>query len=657
MPRINLPLCGSDLENLRASGLTDLTICENNLRTEGAALVFPYRDLDGNVNGFTRRRPHVPRVIDGKEAKYLQDKGTPLRAYFPHASLAKLRDGTSPVYITEGEKKALALAQLSIAAVGIGGIWCGCEKDTEELIDYLAAVPWEGRTVYIVYDYDPKPSTQREADIARTRLARALKAAGAGEVYNVRLPPGPDGAKQGVDDYLVANGAEDFGRLVEEATPVIKIIPGGLDSSRRGGAIPVIKIIPPVLGEAAYHGPIGRFIRTVSRYTEATDAGILAHLLPAVGTIIGPGPYTHGTKQPARVNTVLVGPTSTGRKGTALAPVDELMSLVDAEFWKKQRVGGLSTGEGLVQKVADKETWNAETKEYDIEVVEKRLYVVEEEFSKVLAQLRREGNILSQILRESFDSGNLSVLTRGNPLQAKGAHISITGHITPEELHDRFNHIEMANGFGNRFLWFAVKSDKILGRSEPIPPKMFEQAVPAFLRVRNYPVGYIRLADASQGKWEEIYPALREDKPGFAGHLVARGSAMVLRLALLYYLLDPPPKGGSQFEQFKAKHLAGIQPVHLDAALAVWDYCVRSVEMLFRSKAGTFLGDKLLELLRDHGPMTKDVLNDHLSPKQKAEAAGVLASLEAAGLIRKGTKKPTGAGRPATVWESVQGKG
>jgi hypothetical protein len=634
-------VCASDLEKLRASGLTDATILANALRTVGDCLEFPYRNLDGSMNGFSRFRPHQPRMIDGKVAKYVQRNGSPLRAYFPVASLEKLRDGTSPVYITEGEKKSLALSQLGLAAIGIGGIWCGCKKGSTDLIDDLAGIPWTDRVVYVVFDYDEKATTRRDSEMARTRLARALKAAGAGEVYNVKLPPGSGGAKQGVDDFLLANSAEAFERLVEDAIPVIKITPPASAIARN--PIPVIKIIPPALGEAAYHGPIGGFLRSIRDFTEASDPGILAHLLPAIGTLIGPGPYVWaGNKQYARVNTVLVGPTSTGRKGTSLAPVDVLMARVDEKFWQAQRTGGLSTGEGLVQRVADPKVWNKETGEYEEgPPVDKRLYVVEEEFSKVLAHLRREGNILSQVLRESYDSGNLSVMTRKEPLQAFGAHIAITGHITPEELLDRFNHIEMANGFGNRFLWFAVKSDKVLPRCEPIPPQLFIQAEHDLRRVANYPQGNVPLANASVGKWEkEIYPTLREDKLGMAGALVARGSSVVLRLALLYYLLDPPPKGESR----------GITPDHLDAAMAVWRYCEESVQMLFTSRAGTFLADKILELLAN-GPMSKDELNDHLSAKQKAEALGVLASLEQQGLVIKDTVKRDGPGRPATTWK------
>jgi hypothetical protein len=640
MPRVDPPVCPQDLANLRESGLTDSTIRAARLRTEKAAMVFPYRDLDGSVNCFCRFRPHTPKIIGGKAAKYLQPKGSPLRAYYPPASLPDLRDGVSPVYITEGEKKALALSQLGLAAVGLGGMWSGCKKGSEDLIDDLAAIEWAGRKVYIVFDYDAKESTRIDANAARLRLAKALLRVGAAAVYNVALPAGGNGTKQGVDDYLVAKGPTAFKLLVNKAIRVIKITPSVVPA----GEVPVIKIIPPPLGEAAYHGPLGHFLRDLASHTEATDAAVLAHLLPALGVYIGPGPHCcdgSGNKQPPRVNTVLVGPTSTGRKGTALAPVDRAMELFDPEFWKAQRVGGLATGEGLVAKVADREEWDEATKTKNTIIVDKRLYVVEEEFSKVLAQIRRDNNILSQIFRESFDSGNLAVMTRGAPLQAFGAHISVTGHITPEELLDRFNHIEMANGFGNRFLWFAIKSDKVLPRCQPIPDAVFTEFLKRIRHVKSINAAPVPLADASMGLWEkEIYPSLREDKPGMSGHLIARGSAIVLRLALIYFLLDPPSKGVSK----------GIAPVHMDAALAVWDYCTKSVEMLFKTKAGTFLGDKILDLL-SAGPMTTDAMNDHLSIKQKADAPRERANLEAAGLIRRTVRKPEGAGRPATVWE------
>lgn len=178
MPKVTpLSVDAHDLANLRESGLKDSTIRANGLRTEGDALVFPYRNLEGEVNCFCRIRPHEPRVIDGRAAKYIQPKGSPVRAYFPKESLEKLRNKVSPIFITEGEKKALKLAQEGYAAIGLGGVDCW-GKDGE-LIPDLSAIGWDCRDVFIVFDYDEKVTTRQNVERSMQRLAKALRATGA----------------------------------------------------------------------------------------------------------------------------------------------------------------------------------------------------------------------------------------------------------------------------------------------------------------------------------------------------------------------------------------------------------------------------------------------------------------------------------------------
>jgi hypothetical protein len=225
----------NDLENLRASGLTDRTIIANKLRTAGAqelfdllhcekeheflfsgALVFPYRNLQGEVNCYCRARPLRPRTIQGKDVKYESPKGVPPRPYFPAGSLDKLKDGKSPVYITEGEKKALALSQLALGAIGLGGVYGWKVKDEESITPELQEVPWQSRQVFIIFDYDEKEETRDQTNKAASHLAKLLTAAGA-TVCIVQLPPGRDGGKQGVDDYLVARGIDAFHDLVASA--------------------------------------------------------------------------------------------------------------------------------------------------------------------------------------------------------------------------------------------------------------------------------------------------------------------------------------------------------------------------------------------------------------------------------------------------------
>jgi P4 family phage/plasmid primase-like protien len=89
-----------------------------------------------------------------------------------------------------------------------------------ELIDDLASIAWQGRPLFIVYDSDAV--TNRHVRMAEWHLAETLKRHGAA-VKTVRLPPGepgPDGApaKVGLDDFLVAHGAEALRRLLDAAT-------------------------------------------------------------------------------------------------------------------------------------------------------------------------------------------------------------------------------------------------------------------------------------------------------------------------------------------------------------------------------------------------------------------------------------------------------
>ncbi len=66
---------------------------------------------------------------------------------------------------------------------------------------------------------------------------------------------------------------------------------------------------------------------------------------------------------------------------------------------------------------------------------------------KVLA---REGNTLSPVVRNSWDSKRLQSLVRNAPLRASHAHVGIVAHITKDELLRYLNATELANGFFNR---------------------------------------------------------------------------------------------------------------------------------------------------------------------------------------------------------------
>src|SRR5205823_2415002 len=127
----------------------------------------------------------------------------------------------------------------------------------------------------------------------------------------------------------------------------------------------------------------------------------------------------------------------------------------------KRITTGLSSGEGLIWAVRDPGGKDAHG-EPDAGVNEKRRIVLDGEFASTLKMLGRQGNTLSPVIRNAWDSGDLRILTKNSPAQASGAHISIIGHITREELRRELTATEQANGFANRFLWCCAKRSKHL---------------------------------------------------------------------------------------------------------------------------------------------------------------------------------------------------
>jgi hypothetical protein len=132
---------------------------------------------------------------------------------------------------------------------------------------------------------------------------------------------------------------------------------------------------------------------------------------------------------------------------------------------------GLSSGEGVIWAVPDpitgfeKQGKGSESRRVEVAidpgVSDKRLMVVESEFAGALTVMCREGNILSRIIRDGWDRGNLATLTKNSPARAAGAHVSIVGHITADELRASLDRISIANGYANRFLWVLVKQARV----------------------------------------------------------------------------------------------------------------------------------------------------------------------------------------------------
>jgi hypothetical protein len=224
---------------------------------------------------------------------------------------------------------------------------------------------------------------------------------------------------------------------------------------------------PKLDTDKAYIGLVGDIIRTIEPTTEADPIAILLQLLTCFGNAVGRQPYyrVEADKHYPNLFCLLVGSSSKGRKGTSRQRVMEPMELADVE-WESTRVeSGLSSGEGLIYAVRDERKGldkNGDEVVLDAGASDKRLMIFEGEFASTLAVMRRDGNTLSPIIRNSWDGLRLSVLTRKEPLRSTDALVSIVAHITAEELRRELDRVSMANGFANRFLMACVKRSKLL---------------------------------------------------------------------------------------------------------------------------------------------------------------------------------------------------
>jgi hypothetical protein len=388
--------------------------------------------------------------------------------------------------------------------------------------------------------------------------------------------------------------------------------------------------VPSPMSDEAFRGIAGEVVNSISPHTEADLHAILLQFLAMFGSVVGPSPHfsVEQTKHGTKLYVLIVGESSKGRKGTSFNQCLALFDGIDADWFKKCRVSGLSSSEGLIFRVRDeviglKEKDQGEQVETvtDPGVTDKRLLVVESEFTAVLRNFKREGNKLSNVIREAFDGSVLSILTKNSPLTATGSHISMVGHATKFELLKHMSEVEIANGFANRFLFCFAKRSKILPDGGSLLPETIELLRNRISRAVNFAksVGQMKRDEEAQKYWHAVYPFLSEADPGMFGAIIGRREALVLRLCVIYALLDESDV---------------IRAEHLSSALAVWKYCEESARYFFGEKLGDHDADDLLAALKDSATgLTRTEIRDFFQRnKKKSQVDRVISLLTDRGL-------------------------
>jgi hypothetical protein len=392
--------------------------------------------------------------------------------------------------------------------------------------------------------------------------------------------------------------------------------------------------VTPKLDEAALHGLAGLAVRTIAPHTEAHPAAILLQLLAVFGNLAGRGPHcmVDATRHSLNLYVVLVGESSKARKGTSWSQIARLFAEVDHAWLSTRVTTARLTASGLVHALRDQEP-----------PTDRRLLALLEEFASVLHTLKRANGHLSPLLRCAWDSGDLPNVEMHQNLRATGTHISLIAHITQRELTQNLPRTETQNGFANRCLWTWVQRGNCLPEGGSLSAGDLSPVAGELRRALDWaaatPEILFRRDAAARDLWQDRYPALSQIRPGLRGAATSRAEAQVLRLSAIYAALD-------------STSIIGLP--HLQAALAVWDYCYASASLLFGVSTGDPIADRIREAIQ--------ASNDGLSKYQirrlfhgHVEGSRIDAALEK--LVDLGAlyaqSESTG-GRPSTLWSAIE---
>lgn len=406
----------------------------------------------------------------------------------------------------------------------------------------------------------------------------------------------------------------------------------------------------PVLSEKSLYGLAGEIVRMIEPYTETDNSALLVQLLAGFGCLIGRTAYFqmnddyHFTKLFA----VFVSPSNNDRKVSSFRQIKHLLTKVDHTFaYCLQK--GLYGGEELIYQVRDRKVKRVaiqNMKDFvcyldeiiEEEVEDKRAFIVEPEFARVLRLAQRDKNTLSSVILQAWGSDCLQIM-RKNPVKASNAHISIIGHTTKDELLKTFNEAKTDQTFTDCFLWIVVRRSKLqlVNRdlSDSDRNRLVEKLSKAVKFARD--VKQLKRDAIAQNKWIKVCQKLSREQPGLFSLITSKAEFQVMRLAYLYALLDCSET---------------IRIEHLEAALSLWQYCEDSARYIFGEQTGNKIADSVyVALLNAEDGLTKTNIRDLFHRNQKASQINIaLSLLQELGRIE--VEKKETAGRPIEIYRA-----
>jgi hypothetical protein len=377
------------------------------------------------------------------------------------------------------------------------------------------------------------------------------------------------------------------------------------------GAQPAAGIAFP---ESAYLGVAADFADTYSTACESPKSYFYLSFLTCLGALVGDRVCLQGaTRAPARLYTVLLGPSGISRKSTAIK--------LTTDFFARNVVGfpivrGLGSAEGLAKTIQKRGYTNC--------------LLIFDELRTFVDKAKIEGSILLSIVNTLFDETRAENHTKGHDIELENVHLSLLSACTLDTFANLFDANFVAIGFPNRLLLVLDESKTSIPVPRDVPPEI-EQALAQDLgailyNLRPYTPAnplIVRLTPEALGIWSEFYQTIPRTVTG------TRIDAIALRLAMLMAI---------------SAHKTEIDADVIRAAIEIakWQLAVRDEVMpVEASNAIAALEQRICKKLKSHGPLRERDLRRYVH----AERVGLwafstaLSNLQQAGMVRYDPKK------------------
>jgi hypothetical protein len=417
---------------------------------------------------------------------------------------------------------------------------------------------------------------------------------------------------------------------------------------------------PASIGKAGYYGIAGEFVELVRPHTEADPNAILMAFQTYAGNLLGRNYFvpTGADRHCGNLNTCLVGPTSGGRKGSAISAAEQFFIQGPDAPGMPRVLYGISSGEGVIWAVHDsitKRQYNKQTKTFEDVVVEeniedKRTLYCLSELQQSITNMRRPDSILSAVLRQAWDKDRISSPSKNSAATATGAHISMVAGISKEELLAETSTADAQNGTLNRFLFVCCQRARLLPEGDSFyqltETREWGDLQRRFSRnIRNAagaPLHIPRSVEA-QKAWGlnqypndgNLYQKLSQLRPGLWGTVTARAPQQVIRLSLITSVING---------------YRTIETEHQDAGWEQWRYCDDSCKFIWGDTTDPTAG-RILRGLRDslqgltRSEIRSELFFGHIS---KEDIDSAVAWLSLRGLAY--TQMCSTGGRPLEKW-------